>query len=80
MRRFQDEGGVIWMASVKERIGDDYKGRFSFVMTPDDGAQDREVELEDIRWNSRRTAERTLKTMAESELKRRLRSATGRAA
>ena len=80
MRTFQDDGGTTWVATVKERVGDDYKGRFSFVILPDGGNQAQEVELEDIRWNSRRTAERTLKTMAESELKRRLRSAVGRAA
>ena len=80
MRTFQDESGATWVASVKERAGGDYKGRFTFVIVPDGGTQAQEVELEDVRWNSQRTAERTLQTMAESELKRRLRSAMGRAA
>ena len=80
MRTFKDEGGATWVASVRERIGGDYKGRFSFVIAPDGGTQAQEVVLRDVKWNSRRTAERTLQTMAESELKRRLKSAVGRAA
>jgi len=36
------------------------------------------VELRDIRWNSERSARRTLDTMSVVELRRRLRSAEGR--
>ncbi|MGD2123956.1 MAG: hypothetical protein PVJ76_19550 [Gemmatimonadota bacterium] len=80
MRRFQDDSGAPWEAYVRERAGDDYKGRFWFVMVPEGGAERDEVELIDVRWNSRKTAERTLETMSEWELRRRLRSARGRAA
>ena len=78
MRTFQDKEGATWVASVRERIGDDYKGRFGFVMSPEAGGPEDEVELSDVRWNSLKTAERTLKTMAETELKRRHRWAVGR--
>lgn len=79
MRDFTDSAGTTWHASVQERPGTDYKGRFEFVVWPDGGspAEDGLV-LEDIRWNSGATAERTLRTMSELELRRRLRSALGR--
>jgi hypothetical protein len=80
MRRFRDDAGTPWEAYVNEREGDDYKGRFWFVMVPEGGAEGDAVELVDVRWNSKKTAERTLRTMSEWELRRRLRSALGRAA
>ena len=76
MKQFVDDEGLVWVASVKERPGEDYKGRFGFVMIPEGGGS--EVELEDVRWNSLNTAERTLLTMSSKELKRRLHSALGR--
>lgn len=80
MRRFKDDSGNLWVASVREREGEDYKGRYWFVMVPDGGSEEEDLELTDVRWNSRKTAERTLSTMSEWELRRRLRSAMGRAA
>ena len=84
MREFADGGGAVWVASVRELAGSDYKGRYCFILTPAGGPAggvEREpVGLVDVCWNSRDTAERTLGTMSESELQRRLRSALGRAA
>lgn len=77
MRDFQDEHGAGWTATVARREGTDYKGAFHLVMTPADGGP--AVDLQDIRWNNERTAQRTLETMSEVELRRRLRSAVGRA-
>ena len=79
MRKFEDDQGAIWVASVRERPGDDYKGRFSLVMTPDGSTEGSTVELVDVRWNSLGTAERTLRTMSTKELRKRHRSALGRA-
>ncbi len=81
MRDFTDSAGATWHASVQERSGTDYKGRFEFVVWPDGGnpAEDA-LPLEEIRWNSEATAERTLRTMSELELRRRLRTALGRSA
>lgn len=58
--------------------GGDYKGRFYFVVDGEGDDEGRRVSLTDVRWNSSRTAERTLATMSEVELRRRLRSALGR--
>ncbi len=77
MREFQDEQGQAWTASVAKREGPNYKGAFHFVMTPEAGGD--AVELSDVRWNTERTAQRTLDTMSLVELRRRLRSARGRA-
>ena len=78
MREFRDESGALWVASIQERVGDDYKGRFCFLLGPKDGPQNGTVALDDVRWNSAKTAERTLRTMSELELRRRLRIARGR--
>ncbi|HSG09135.1 MAG TPA: hypothetical protein VLA36_12315 [Longimicrobiales bacterium] len=78
MREFTDQSGNAWIASVSSTDGPDYKGRFYFVMRPKDGGD--EVALVDVRWNSERTADRTLTTMSVAELRRRLRSAVGRRA
>jgi hypothetical protein len=77
MREFTDKDGNDWIATVRTRDGADYKGRHYFVLRPGDGGD--EVELTDVRWNSERTAARTLETMSVAELRRRLRSALGRA-
>jgi hypothetical protein len=79
MKEFTDAEGRVWIATVEERPGLDYKGRFHFRLEPKEGGGEEAVALEDIRWNSRGTAERTLATMSGVELRRRLRSAVGRA-
>lgn len=78
MRDFTDQDGRTWTAAVGEAAGPDYKGRFYLVMEPV-GEGGEAVSLVDIRWNSRRTAQRTLDTMSVVELRRRLRSGLGRA-
>jgi len=77
MRQFEDQEGRRWTARVGERPGNDYKGRYYLVMEPDDGTP---ASLVDVRWNSREAADRALGTMSLVELRRRLRSATGRSA
>lgn len=78
MREFEDREGRSWVATVRERPGPDYKGQFYFYVRPEEGAEEDGVALLDVRWNSRRTAERTLDTMSGVELRRRLRQALGR--
>ena len=76
MREFSDADGRAWVASATEEEGTDYKGRFFLVMSPSDA--DDVVELKDVRWNSERSARRTIESMSVVELRRRLRSASGR--
>ena len=78
MRTFTDDDGATWVASARERLGADYKGRFLFVLTPQEGQGEKAIELVDVSWNSLKTAERTLRTMSAVELRRRHRSAMGR--
>ena len=79
MRTFQDASGRTWIATVRARPGHDYKGRYSFVFALEGDDGDEPIELVDVRWNSLRTAQRTLATTSDVELRRRLRSARGRA-
>lgn len=79
MRTFQDEEGRGWVATIRQRPGEDYKGRYYFFVVPEEGGEGAGVALIDVRWNSERTARRTLETMSDVELRRRLRSAAGRA-
>ena len=78
MREFEDEAGSVWLASIRERAGDDYKGRFGFQVKPKDGHGEEGFSVEELRWNSPWTAQRTLSTMAEKELRRLLKIARGR--
>jgi hypothetical protein len=77
MRSFLDSDGDAWVATVRSDQGLDFKGRHHLYFHPEDG-EDQGVELLDVKWNSRETAERTLATMSGVELRRRLRSARGR--
>lgn len=79
MRDFQDENGRRWIATLAERPGVDYKGRYYLTMVPEDDDGSGVLALSDIRWNSERTARRTVETMSVVELRRRLRQAEGRA-
>lgn len=77
MRSFTDESGQEWVANALEEVTPRHHGRWYLVFHPA-GAEDRTVALPDVRWQNRETAERTLRTMSETELRRRLRIATGR--
>ena len=79
MREFLDSDGRAWVATVHSEAGLDFKGRHHLCFHLA-GAEDQGGELLDVRWNSPETAERTLTTMSNVELRRRLRSALGRGA
>ena len=79
MRQFLDERGDPWVASAARDAGGDYKGRYYLTMESAGGEEGASrVKLADVRWNSLKTARRTLATMSGVELRRRLRSAQGR--
>ena len=76
MKEFVDEQGGVWQTAVVERLGPDYKSRFVLQISSAEGAST--VTLEDVAWNSRHTARRSLDTMSTTELRRRLRIGLGR--
>jgi hypothetical protein len=77
VREFVDEQGERWIVGVGERPGINYKGRIRFEARLQ-GEHGRVVELNDVRWNSEKNARRTLETMSEVELARRVRWARER--
>lgn len=79
-RDFADQDGRTWTAAIGEDGGLDYKGRYYLVFRGGDDQEspESELSLKDVRWNSERTARRTIETMSVVELRRRLRSAKGR--
>lgn len=76
MRVFEDADGRQWRAGAREEAGPDYKGRFYLVLEP--LGEGDALELPEVRWNSERTAHRTIGTMSLFELRRRLRWALDR--
>lgn len=80
MKEFTDTQGARWRASVRADAskGPDYKGRLFLVLEPLEGTGAPSLELPEVRWNSERTAVRSIATMSTVELRRRLRAALGR--
>lgn len=78
MRDFTDAEGRRWRASARQEPSVDYKGRYFLALESVDGTTGEVLEVREVRWNSERTAERTISTMSGFELRRRLRSALGR--
>ena len=72
MLEFADETGASWTAAVAEQPGPNYKGRFILQIASADG--DQVFTLPEVAWNSTQAAQRTLDTMSEVELRRRLRA------
>jgi hypothetical protein len=78
VREFESEDGRPWIAEARRLQELDFKGRYQLVFRPRGGGPDVEVHADEVRWNSDHTASRTLRTMSEVELRRRLRNALGR--
>lgn len=77
MKRFTDEHGQAWVATALEEDTPRHHGRWYLVLHPADGSGP-ELMLPEVRWQSRHSAERTLQTMSDFELLRRLRMASRR--
>ena len=71
MKPFQDEAGHTWVASAREEDTPRHHGRWYLVVHPDT-EPGRVLPMPEVRWQTRATAERTLTTMSEFELRRRL--------
>ncbi len=77
MRTFLDDAGREWIATALEEETPRHHGRWYLVFHPADDAE-RILSMDEVRWQTRDTAERTIRTMSESELRRRLRIVLGR--
>jgi hypothetical protein len=78
MRTFVDEQGRGWVATAHEEDTPRHHGRWYLVFHPAEAETPRLPAL-DVRWQTRATAERTIRTMSELELLRRLTSVMLRA-
>lgn len=71
MKTFQDETGRAWVATAREEQTPRHHGRWYLVIHPD-GIPEPDLPMPEVRWQSLRSAVRTLATMSEFELRRRL--------
>lgn len=77
MKGFTGEDGREWVATAREEETPRHHGRWYLVLHPAD-SDSPELALPEIRWKNRHTAQRTLATMSQFELRRRLRMAARR--
>lgn len=77
MRSFKDENGRVWIATALEEETPRHHGRWYLVFHPE-GQPDAVRPVPEVRWKTRASAERTVRTMSETELRRRLRAARER--
>lgn len=71
MREFSDTQGRRWVATALEEETPRHHGRFHLAFRPAD-AEAPVYTMPEVRWQSRDSAERTLRTMGEWELQRRI--------
>lgn len=69
MKSIVDESGVDWTATAREEKTPRHHGRWYLVFESADG---RVLPMPEVRWQTRVTAQRTLLTMSDFELLRRL--------
>jgi hypothetical protein len=69
MKTFSDESGISWVASAQEEDTPRHHTRWYLTIEGEDGIVFR---IPEVRWQTRATAERTLRTMSDFELRRRL--------
>lgn len=72
MREFTDANGDAWVATALEEDTPRHHGRW-FLVFRDAASSERTLEMPEVRWQNLPTAERTLRTMGDFELRRRLR-------
>jgi len=77
MIEFQDTAGGTWVATAEEEETPRHHGRWHMVFHPA-GDPANLYPAGEVRWQTRATAERTLRTMSLFELRRRLTTARAR--
>ena len=76
MRSIRDESGTEWIADAREEETPRHHGRWYMIFRRADGAA--EFPLPEFRWQTYETAERTIQTMSDFELRRRLLAGSAR--
>lgn len=71
MKEFLDVQGARWVASAREEITPRHHGRWYLVFHPV-GDVSALLTMPEVRWQTQATAARTLRTMSDFELRRRL--------
>lgn len=77
MKSFEDPSGATWTATVREEETPRHHGRWYLVFEGPDGTA---LPMGEVRWQTRASAERTIRTMSLAELRRRLASLLDRTA
>lgn len=70
MKRFIDDDGSAWIATVERENTPRHHGRFYLVFQREDGSD--RMAMPEVRWGTAASGERILNTMSDFELKRRL--------
>jgi len=71
MRAFKDESGREWVATTREEQTPRHHGRWYLVFQPADRASVA-LPMPEVRWQTAASGARTLETMSEFELRKRL--------
>lgn len=77
MKTFRADDGEAWVASAERERTERHHGIW-FLVFHREGDPAHRLPLFEVRWQTRATAERTLLTMSDFELRRRLKSAVAR--
>ena len=77
MKEFKDEQGRSWVATALRETTERHHGVWYLVFHPS-GDPARHLDVDEVRWQTEATAARTLRTMSEFELRRRLKTAVAR--
>jgi hypothetical protein len=78
MRSFIDESGQSWRVAAREEETPRHHGRWHLVFLPAGAEAGSELPLPEVQWQTAETARRTILTMSEVELRRRLKVARAR--
>lgn len=73
MKQFVDDSGRMWIATAAKEDTPRHHGTWYLVFQPVDEPT-RRYAMPEVRWQTAATAARTLRTMSDSELRRRLES------
>lgn len=79
MKSFTDENGQRWVATALEEETPRHHGRWYLVLHPENDTRN-VLPIPEVRWQTAATAARTLRTMSDFELRRRLNSVQQRTA